>query len=53
LSFETVARMSGFSTSASFGGPLASFLSFCTISPAVRQSATAAAKMPASAGSAA
>ena len=53
LSFETVARMSGFSISASFGGPPASFFSFCTTSPAVRQSATAAAKMPTSAGSAA
>ena len=32
-SFAIVARMSGFSTSASFGGPPASFFSFC--SPAV------------------
>src|ERR1044072_747644 len=52
FSFETVARMSGFSTSASFGGPLPSFCSFCSPASAVRQSATAAAKMPTSAGSA-
>ena len=45
--------MSGFSTSASCGGPLPSFLSFCSPASAVRQSATAAAKTPTSAGSAA
>ena len=52
-SFEIVARMSGFSTSCSGGMPAAVFFSFCSPSLATRQSATAAAKIAISAGSAA
>ena len=47
------ARMSGFSTSASVGGPPAPFLIFCAPAFSTRQSATAAAATKMSAGSAA
>ena len=50
LRAATVARMSGFSTRLSFGLPLP-FLIFCFVS-SVRQSATAAANIATSAGSA-
>ena len=53
FSFEIVARMSGFSTSCSGGMPAEVFFSFCSPSLATRQSATAAAKIAISAGSAA
>src|SRR5581483_71564 len=48
-----VLRMSGFSTSSSVGAALAPFLIFCDACPATRQSATAAANTPISAGRAA
>ena len=53
-SFETVAKISGFSANSSTGGrPEPSFFSFCAAAPTTRQSATAAAKTAASAGKAA
>src|SRR5262245_24727642 len=51
-SWATVARMSGFSVSASFGDPPAPFLILLACGLAVRQSATAAANTATSAGSA-
>src|ERR1700737_4061392 len=51
--FAIVARISGFSTSCSGSMPAAVFLSFCSPSLATRQSATAAAKIAMSTGSAA
>src|SRR4051794_25862324 len=53
VSLEIVARISGFSTSWSGGMPAEVFFSFCSPSLATRQSATAAAKIAMSAGSAA
>src|ERR1700722_13888862 len=52
-SFEIVARISGFSTSCSGGIPAEVFFSFCSPALATRQSATAAAKIAISTGSAA
>src|SRR5215467_8290958 len=51
-SWATVARMSGFSVSASFGDPPAPFLILFACGLAMRQSATAAANTATSAGSA-
>ena len=51
--FAIVARISGFSTSCSGGMPAEVFFSFCSPSLATRQSATAAAKIAISTGSAA
>src|SRR6185437_8998075 len=53
LALAIVARISGFSTSVSVGGPFAVFLSFWPCACSARQSATAAAAMNTSAGSAA